>query len=135
MTMRQLITTLIFSILIPSAQLFSQLRINEIVAMNSFLAVNPVTGQPGDWVEIYNTSSSAISLIGYFLSDDLDNPTRWKFPSDIQIPAGGYLVVLTHGTEPYGNGLHAVGDRRQRRAVLASEQWADRSLRHVEHPA
>ena len=46
-----------------------------------------------DWVELYNTSSSAVNLAGYYLSDKVNNPTKWQFPS-VSIPANGRLVVV-----------------------------------------
>ncbi len=51
-------------------------------------------GSP-DWVEIYNTSSTATySLSGWYLSDDRYNLRKWQFPT--QIPLGNYLKVDSH---------------------------------------
>jgi hypothetical protein len=105
--MRIFIMIFLLTFVRPGAELLAQLRINELLAMNSFGAVNPVTGQPNDWIEIYNSSSLAVSLIGYFISDDPDNPAKWKFPSGIQIPAYGYLLVYADGTDQTGEKLHA----------------------------
>ena len=47
---------------------------------------NTATDQDGefnDWVELYNTSNSAINLEGYFLSDRRSQPTKFKFPNVI----------------------------------------------------
>jgi hypothetical protein len=48
-----------------------------------------------DWIEIYNPSASPVNLLGYFLTDDKNDPTRWAFP-DITAP-GAYLVVFASG--------------------------------------
>ncbi len=105
--MRIIIMIFLLTFVRPVADLLGQLRINELLAMNSFGAVNPVTGEPNDWIEIYNSSSLAVNLIGYFISDDPDNPVKWKFPSGIQIPAYGYLLVYADGTDQTGEKLHA----------------------------
>lgn len=51
-----------------------------------------------DWIELYNDGSEAVSLNGWSLTDDEDEPDMWVFP-DVSIPAGGYLVVLASGDE------------------------------------
>jgi hypothetical protein len=48
-----------------------------------------------DWVKIYNPSMNSISLKGYYLSDDLDDPFRFQIPFDLVIPAHG--SALLHG--------------------------------------
>lgn len=49
-------------------------------------------GTPGDWIELYNTSSQAISLDGAQLSDD-DDTHVYTIPANTTIAAGGYYVV------------------------------------------
>ena len=66
--------------------------INEIVASNSSSAFDS-NGENDDWVELYNTTSSAIDLSGMYLSDDVLNYMKWSFPIGTSIPANGYLLV------------------------------------------
>lgn len=47
----------------------------------------------GDWIELYNTSASIVSLTGYYLSDDSINHTKWQFPAGITIAGNGFLRV------------------------------------------
>ncbi|MBQ6375170.1 MAG: lamin tail domain-containing protein [Clostridia bacterium] len=61
--------------------------INEVLASNSGT----------DWIEIANTSGSAVDLSGMGLSDDPSHPRKWQFPNGAQIGAGGYLVVALAG--------------------------------------
>ncbi|MBM3918570.1 MAG: hypothetical protein FJ344_03580 [Sphingomonadales bacterium] len=68
--------------------------INEFVASNQSGAQDE-SGGFADWVELHNTSAQAISLSGWYLSDDQSNPQRWRIPSGISIPAGGYLIIWT----------------------------------------
>ena len=39
-------------------------------------------GELEDWVEIHNPTDGAIDLAGYYLTDRLNNPTKWRFPLD-----------------------------------------------------
>jgi len=68
--------------------------INEFVASNQTGAQDE-SGGFADWVELHNTSAQAISLAGWYLSDDQSNPLRWRIPAGISIPAGGYLIIWT----------------------------------------
>jgi hypothetical protein len=66
-------------------------RINEVCASTqSILADN--AGEYNDWVELYNTTSSSISLANCFLTDDPTNWNRWQLP-DTLLPANGFLVL------------------------------------------
>ena len=72
------------------------LVINEFMASNSSIARDP-QGQYDDWIEIYNDGTSTIDVSGMYLTDDLDNPTRWQFPVSTTIPARGYIIVWADG--------------------------------------
>ena len=50
-------------------------------------------GGADDWVEIHNLGSSPVNLAGYYLTDRLNNPTKWRFPLD----AGDSTVVEPNG--------------------------------------
>lgn len=56
-----------------------------------------------DWIEIKNTTTSAINLSGYFLSDNSTNLEKWVFPENSIIPASGFLVVNAVGDEYISN--------------------------------
>jgi phosphodiesterase/alkaline phosphatase D-like protein len=49
-------------------------------------------GVPGDWVELYNTGTSSVSLAGFVFKDN-DDGHSYIIPSGTSIPAGGYLVL------------------------------------------
>ena len=50
-----------------------------------------------DWVEIYNSTGSAVNLGGYGLSNNPKNPAKWVFP-DISIEPGEYLLLYATGS-------------------------------------
>src|SRR6185503_3771160 len=87
--------------------------INEILADNSGLG--EADGSTPDWVEIYNTSNGAVDLSDMSLTDSVDNPRRWVFPSGAIISAQGYFRVRFDADLPAsgtntGFGLNANGD-------------------------
>jgi hypothetical protein len=51
-----------------------------------------------DWVEIFNSGDTEVSLDGYYLTDDSDELTLWRFP-DVQLPAKKFLVVFCSGND------------------------------------
>jgi len=82
------------------------LLINEIMANKDSdfqTRVQPPVGDPEwvspDWIEIHNTTGTAVNINGWYLSDNENDLTKWQFPLSpaISIPAGGYLVVFASG--------------------------------------
>ena len=50
-----------------------------------------------DWVELHNSTGSAVSLAGYGISNNPKNPAKWLFP-DISIEPGEYLLLYATGS-------------------------------------
>jgi hypothetical protein len=59
-------------------------------------------GIKADWIELYNTSATPVSLAGLGLSDNPGNPGKWTFPVGTTIAANGYLVVWAYDTTVSG---------------------------------
>lgn len=80
------------------------------VVINEFMADNDSIVAPAgikaDWVELYNNTASTISLSGFHLSDNANNPSKWTFPAEASIAANGYLVVWAYDTT-FAGALHA----------------------------
>ena len=57
-------------------------------------------GDYDDWIEIFNNTSQAIDLQGYYLSDKIDNLTKWQFPNSFVINPGDYQVIYASGLDP-----------------------------------
>lgn len=66
--------------------------INEFVASNHNGLLDE-DGEYSDWIELYNASDTAVSLLGWALSDDDLDPAKWLLPN-ITIGPGGFLVVF-----------------------------------------
>ncbi|HSH17593.1 MAG TPA: lamin tail domain-containing protein, partial [Verrucomicrobiae bacterium] len=84
----------------------SHLVISEFMADDETILADE-DGQHSGWIEIHNPTPSPVHLSGHFLTDDAGDPTQWAFP-DLELAAGGYLVVFASGknrTDP-GAPLH-----------------------------
>ena len=81
------------------------LVINELLASNDATTADQ-DGEYDDWIELYNNGEEAIDLTDYSLSDDPENPSKWVFPSETSIAAGGYLMIWADDDEDQ-SGLHA----------------------------
>lgn len=81
------------------------LVINEVSASND-IYVNEYFKKK-DWVEIYNPSPSSVDISGMYLSDDPDNPDKYKIEgSRTVIPAGGFKIIWCD-EQPSQQYLHA----------------------------
>lgn len=50
-----------------------------------------------DWVELHNSTGSAVNLAGYGISNNPKNPAKWVFP-DISIEPGEHLLLYATGS-------------------------------------
>ncbi|HUH73364.1 MAG TPA: CotH kinase family protein [Chitinophagales bacterium] len=66
--------------------------INELMAKNTN-SLQDEDGDYSDWIELYNTTDSAIDLLNYKLSDDKTNPNKWVFP-EVSILPKSYLLIF-----------------------------------------
>ena len=92
--------------------LASTLNLNDVVinefaaSMDSLSAISDANGEYDDWIELYNNTNTSINLSNAYLTDDVDNPKKWQFPSGTIIDGGGYLIVWADKDSDQ-NGLHA----------------------------
>jgi len=60
------------------------LVINEFMADNETTVEDPAEpGEYPDWIELYNGSAETVILNGLFLTDDLNDPTKWQIRSPV----------------------------------------------------
>jgi hypothetical protein len=57
------------------------------------LFYNPATGNYDDWFELYNPANTPAEIGGYYLSDNLANPTQYRIPAGYSVPEHGFLLV------------------------------------------
>ena len=81
------------------------LRINEFLPKNKF-DITDGDGDRSEWVELYNSGSEPVSLLGYYLSDNSAERDKWALP-DITLGGGEYLIVFLSGKDRTDGEMHA----------------------------
>ncbi len=89
-----LISVSLFSIGITAN---AQVIINE-GSNKNYLTLADEDDEYQDWVELYNSGNEAVNLFGYGLSDQLENPSQWIFPS-VMLEPGQFLLVFCSGKD------------------------------------
>ena len=64
-------------------------------------------GDNDDWIELHNVSNRTVDLSGMYLSDNQNDPRKWRFPDGTQIGPGNYLIVWADEDSNAETGLHA----------------------------
>ncbi len=88
------------------------LLINEYCASNRNF--NDGFGRNEDWIELYNASpTDYFNLAGYYLSNTVNNPTKWQIQSGVIPPNSKVLVFCSNRNISSGTVLHANFDLTQ----------------------
>lgn len=80
------------------------LVINEFMASNDTGIVDE-NGDFSDWIEIYNPTGDAVNLLGWSLTDESADLTKWAFP-DVDLGGGEFLVVFASNKDRDLGELH-----------------------------
>ncbi len=81
-----------------------RVSINEFMADNGF-AVEAEDGAFPDWIELFNLTDERVSLDGYGLSDDPDDPRRHVLSGGLALEPGGFAVLWADG-QPGAGATH-----------------------------
>ncbi|HMA63901.1 MAG TPA: CotH kinase family protein, partial [Chitinispirillaceae bacterium] len=71
--------------------------INEICPNNGG-NLRDESGEDHDWIELYNKSDTALNLKGFGLTDDPNDPFKWKFGA-VTIQPHQYMIVFASGKD------------------------------------
>jgi hypothetical protein len=104
-------TKILFFVLVIIVSLVSTADAQIPLVVNEFMAANSETepdpqGEYDDWIEIYNYGVGSVDMSGMYLTDDLSFPTKWRFPDELTLYAGDYLLIWADG-DTTDTGLHA----------------------------
>src|SRR4051812_35964973 len=72
-----------------------QVRLTEFMASNSSTLADE-DGDDSDWIEIQNTSGTAVNLQNWALTDKAATPFKWLFPAT-NIPPNSFMVIFASG--------------------------------------
>lgn len=107
-------------------------RVNEVSGSNSVF-INEY-GKKNDWVELYNTTDEEVDVEGMYLTDNLDNLTKYKISKEqtnvsTKIPPHGYLLIWCDKLATTNQALHASfkvsGDGGVIALTSADKSWTD----------
>jgi hypothetical protein len=84
---------LLIGVQLASGQIF----INEFCASNT-ATITDEEGDYEDWIELYNAGAEAVSLQGYYLTDDLSQPYQFSLP-EVWVNPGGFAIIWASGKD------------------------------------
>ena len=119
--------------ILPSSYI-SKLRINEVLAANSTTDWDPDRKSFSDWIELYNESNQTIDLSGFYLSDNTHTPKKWQFPTNVTLPAHGYLRLWADGIDGKLKALHTNFKLRQKAGVIILSDTKARLIDKLIYP-
>lgn len=79
-------------------------RLNEILIQNATTRADE-GGDHDPWLEVFNASGVEAALGDLHLTDDLAQPTKWRFPPGLMLQPDAFLLVWLDG-EPSEGPLH-----------------------------
>ncbi len=83
----------------------SQVVINEFSGAN-YDNYQDNFGEYEDWIELYNTSPVPADISGYYLSDRINNNTKYQIPDGTTIGGNGFLVFICDSRNVVGGGWY-----------------------------
>ncbi len=75
----------------------AELQISEFMAINSD-GITDSDGETSDWIELANRGAEPVDLAGWSLTDDKDDPVKWRFPVYVISP-GEHILVFASGKD------------------------------------
>ena len=83
---------LLFSLLSAILRSNAQIVINEICPRNALSFIDE-DGEYPDWFELYNNGEETVSLLNWSVSDNPEEPDKWKFP-DVSLQPDSFMTVF-----------------------------------------
>ena len=100
------ILTLLLPVIFHQAALTQDIVINEICTKNNHVVSDSDYTQFVDWIEIYNSGQEVVNLLGYFVTDDSLNSTKWEFTENTILGNNEYLILWADDKNITVNGIH-----------------------------
>lgn len=105
-TLNSIRTYLLLALLILSAlPMSAQVIVNEYQSKNQ-RDVEDEDYETSDWIELYNSGSESVDVGGYMLSDNTETGPKWTIPGEVELEAGGHLLIFASGKNRAFPNLH-----------------------------
>ena len=95
------------------------LAISEVMPSNDRY-LRQSDGSYYDWAELVNVSGESIDLSNFFLSDDPDEPQKFRLPQKTLEPGGRIVVILCGKAELTGSSIKAPFTLSRKESWLAN---------------
>lgn len=85
----------------PCEELSAHVVISEVMASNNESLADE-DGDREDWIEIQIAESSlvdSVDLSGWYLTDDAESLTKWRFPDGVTLEQGDYMIIFASGKD------------------------------------
>ncbi|QKG80382.1 OadG family transporter subunit [Tenuifilum thalassicum] len=102
-----LVSAAIFSAIGSFAQNITDVKINEVMLFNETNYIDSY-GDRSAWIELVNTGYNTVNIAGCYLTNNIQNPTKYKIPTAdpiTKIPKQQFLVFFADGRSQHGT-LH-----------------------------
>ena len=76
----------------PAAPIIDALCINEFMAANESVLFDDSSGTP-DWIELHNPTAATVSLAGWSITDDEEDPQRHVLADALALSPGEFLLL------------------------------------------
>ncbi len=86
----------------PDCPTTPTLVINEFCADNDHVTTDSF-GEYDDWIEIYNYGTEEVSLGGMYLTDDPDDPAKFRIPDGLALAAKSFALFWADGDLDQGD--------------------------------
>jgi hypothetical protein len=130
---------LLFLLVTGFGHLYAQndngLRFSEILVYNESNCIDNY-GSHSPWIEIYNSSENQINIGGCYLTDDVNNPTKYWIPDGDQstiIKPKSYLVFWADG-KPERGILHLNFDLTNAKTIALVSATGNKKIDKIEIP-
>jgi hypothetical protein len=130
----------LFRFLVASAWFMgASLLDGQTLVINEFLASNQSTNfdednAASDWIELYNPGDEEIDLLGYSLSDKINQPAQWTFPA-AKLGPRAYLLIWASGKNRKSSGALHTNFRLDASGEFLGLFTPDCQVADVEFPA
>jgi len=81
---------------IDVTQAHKKIVINEFLASNKNV-VDDEDNEASDWIELLNLEDQELDIGGFYLTDNLNVPTKWQIPKPTIIPSKGVVLFWASG--------------------------------------
>lgn len=81
--------------------------ISEVMAVNKTGLVNS-DNKRHDWIELHNRGEKTVNISAWCITDKIDEPKQWCFPSGTSLEANSYLIIFA--SKPKANEITPQGE-------------------------